>query len=112
MKEIDPDAVFHKINSAGHAWVGLNAKARLLEDCEKSELSQIIQENIKNGAKSMAAAESEARADQRTFDYICNKTNARQAADEAKVTYEAAKVWWEAQRTLAATLRQEIKMTN
>ena len=112
MKPIDPDEVFHRVNNAGHAWVGANAKAKLLEDCEKSELSQIIQEYIKNGAKSMAAAESEARADQRTIDYIIKKTLAREAADEAKVTYEAAKVWWEAQRTLAATLRQEIRMTS
>ena len=112
MKPIDPDEVFHRVNNAGNKWVGLNAKAKLLEDCEKSELSQLTQEYLRKGAKSMAAAESEARADQRTIDYICEKTNARKAADEAKVTYEAAKVWWEAQRTLAATLRQEIRMTS
>ena len=106
---IDPDEVFHKISNAGLEWVNLNAKAKLLEDCEKSELSQIIQEYVKKGSKSMASAESEARADQRTFDYICNKTNARRDSDEAKVKYEAAKTWFEAVRTKAATERQEMR---
>lgn len=111
MIDIDPDQVFHRINNAGHAWVELNAKAKLLEDCEKSELSQIIQDKLRTGASSHAEADSRARADQRTIDYIHRKTDARKAADEAKVTYEAAKTWWEACRTKAATLRQEMKMT-
>jgi hypothetical protein len=112
MIAIDPDEVFHRICNAGQEWVELNAKAKLLEDCEKSELSQVVQEYIEKGSKSMAAAESEARADQRTIDYICRKTNARKEADEAKVKYESAKTWWEAQRTVAATMRQEAKMTS
>ena len=109
---IDPDYVFHKINDAGQEWVCLNAKAKLLEDCEKSELSQIIQEKIAAGASSNAEAEHRARADQRYRDYIKNKVEARQLAEEARVKYEAAKTWWEAMRTQAATLRQEQRMTS
>ena len=110
--KIDPDVVFHKINSAGDEWVQLNAKAKLLEDCEKSELSQLIQEKLANGASSNAAAEHEARADGRFIDYIGKKIEARRLADEAQVKYKAANVWWEATRTQAATLRQEIRMTS
>ena len=110
--EIDPDKVFHRINNAGAEWVELNAKAKLLEDCEKSELSQIIQEKIAAGASSNIEAEHRARADERYRQYIVDKTEARKAADEARVKYEAAKTWWEAMRTQAATLRQEQRMTS
>lgn len=109
---IDPDEVFHRLCKMGDEWVAANAKARLLEDCEKSELSQIVQEKLEKGAKSNADAESRARADQRFIDYIHRKVEARRAADEARVKYDAAKVWWEAQRTVAATLRQEMRMTS
>jgi hypothetical protein len=110
MNKIDPDEVFHRVNNAGKEWVNLNAQAKLLEDCEKSELSQLVQEYLAKGASSNAEAEHKARADDRTKDYIKRKTEARRAADEAKVLYEAAKTWWEATRTLAATLRQESRM--
>lgn len=109
---IDPDEVFHKLLNAGNEWVAFNAKAKLLEDCEKSELSQIVQEKLKQGASSNAGAENEARADSRYREYIERKTEARKQADEARVKYEAAKTWWEAKRTVAATLRQEMRMTS
>jgi len=110
MKEIDPDEVFHRINNAGQEWVCANAKAKLLEDCEKSELSSLIQDKLKEGATSNVEAEHQARADARMRAYIAQKVEARQAADETKVKYEAAKTWWEAMRTQAATLRQTMKM--
>ncbi len=111
-KEINPDEVFHRVNNAGHEWVAKNAKAKLLEDCEKSELSQVVQHYLAKGANSHADALSKAQADEKTKDYIRKKTEARKEADEAKVTYEAAKIWWEAMRTQAATLRQESRMTS
>lgn len=110
--KIDPDAVFHKINSAGDEWVQLNAKAKLLEDCEKSELSELVLQYLENGAKSNAEAEAKARADQRFKDHLAKKNEARRLADEALIKYKAANVWWEATRTQAATLRQEIRMTS
>ena len=112
MKEIDPDEVFHRINNAGQDWVLANAKAKLLEDCEKSELSSLIQDKLKEGAKSNVEAEHQARADARMRAYISQKVEAKQEADQARVRYEAAKTWWEATRTQAATLRQEIRMTS
>ena len=110
--KLDPDEIFHRINNAGQDWVLLNAKAQLYEDSEKSELSSLIQEMIANGAGSNVEAEHRARADQRYKDLVREKVEARKEANEAKVKYEAAKVWWEAQRTVAATVRQEMKMTS
>jgi hypothetical protein len=112
MKEIDPDEVFHRINNAGQAWVEANAKARLYEDTEKSELSQITMDKIAAGASSMAQADAMARSDSKYRDFVKEKVRLKQEADEARVTYDAAKIWWEAQRTVAATLRQEGNMIN
>lgn len=110
--DIDPDEVFHRINNAGHDWVQKNAIATMLEESYKSELSTWALEYLAKGAKSQAEADSKARADDRAKDHIKQMVNAREAANEAKVTYEAAKTWWEATRTKAATMRQEMRMTS
>lgn len=112
MSEINPDEVFHRINNAGHEWVHKNAVATLLEESYKSELSTWALEYLSDGAKSQTEADSKARACDRAKTYIKQMCAAREAANEAKVTYEAAKTWWEATRTKAATMRQEMRMTS
>lgn len=111
MKTIDPEKVFHKVNAAGQEWVEAQAKAQLYEDSEKSELSTITMNKLKAGATSMAQAEAMARSDPDFKDYVKTKVLARKEANEAKVRYESAKIWWEAMRTQAATLRNELSMT-
>ena len=109
MINIDPQEVYNRINDVGQEWVKTNAVASLLEESFKCELNTVMQENLSQGSKSMADAESKARADQRIFDHIAEMVNARREANENKVKYDAAKIWFDALRTQASTMRQELK---
>lgn len=109
MININPKEIYEKLEKSGQKWVLCNAKAKLLEDSFKSELSYSAQEFLNNGAKSMADAESKARACPWMFNYIFVMTQARKEADQWKVRYENRKVWFDALRTQASTMRAELQ---
>jgi len=107
---IDPQDIHDKILSVGEAWSDANTLANIAEDAYKAELNSVVQERLRNGtAKSMADADSQARCDERVLEAIDRRTLRRGDAEKKKVQYDAAKIWFEAMRTHAATLRQEIK---
>ena len=108
MININPQEVYNRINDVGQEWVKANAAASMLEESFKSELNTVMQEKLQQGSKSMADAESKARADKRIFDHIGEMVNARKQANEHKVKYDAAKIWFDALRTQASTMRAEL----
>jgi len=105
---INPEEIYNRLDSVGQEWVAANAKAELLSEAQKSELSTLSLEYLEN-AKSMTEAETRARADQRYKNFIIGMVKAKEEANECKVRYEAAKAWFEALRSQHATLRQEMK---
>jgi len=105
---IDPEKIYNKLYLAGTEWSSAHAKACLLEECQKSEFSTIVCEFLES-CKSVAEAETRARADPRTKDYIKTMVEARRDANDYKVKYAAANTWFEALRSQASTLRQELK---
>ena len=106
---INPEEIYNRLESVGIEWSGANAKAELLHECQKSELSEISLGYLDNGCKSMAEAEARARATERYKVYVGEMVEAKREANDAKVRYAAAQAWFEGMRTQAATLRQEMK---
>ena len=107
---INPDKIFERLTTAGELWVHADAKARMLEEAQKSELNTLAIGFLDSGkCKSMTEAEARARADDFFKQYIHDMVTAREEANEHKVRYEAAKCWFEATRTQAANMRYETK---
>lgn len=108
---INPTEIFERLTTAGELWVHADAKARMLEEAQKSELNTLAIGFLEGGTcKSMAEAEARARADDFFKQYIQDMVTARESANEFKVRYEAAKCWFEAVRTQAANMRYESKV--
>lgn len=112
-QNIDPDKVFHKLFKAGEEWANADEKARKMEKVKDSMLSEYKIKYIKaeNGITN-ALAETKALADPEYKAFIEGMVIARGEANRARVKYEAAKDWFEALRTQASTLRQEMSMSN
>ena len=106
---IDPKEIYQRLESVGLEWSEAHAKAELYAESQKSELADIALEYLDNGSKSMAEAETRARADDRYKKFISDMVGHRKAANDAKVRYSAAQAWFEGLRTQAATLRQEMR---
>lgn len=110
MINIDPKEVYTRLETVGHRWASANAKAELLEESAKSELSSIAIGFLDKGSsKSMSEAETRARASAEYREHIRNMVSARKEANDAKVSYNAAQAWFEGLRTQAATLRSEMR---
>ena len=107
--DINPEQIYTRLESVGIEWSEANAKAELLHECQKSELSEITLGYLENGCKSMAEAESRARATERYKDYVRTMVAAKRLSNDAKVRYAAAQAWFEGMRSKAATDRQEMK---
>lgn len=101
---LDPAAISHQMEQLGHDWADRNAAAQLLEDTEKSVLAEITQD-YRPTAKSMAEAESLARANKRFRDHLASAVEARRLANRARVTFDAFRAEQELRRTNAATDR-------
>ena len=110
MLNIDPEEIHERILTVGEVWSDANTLANIAEDAYKHTLNLVVQEKLHNGsAKSMTDADSQARTDDRVLKAAQNRTIRRGDAEKKKVKYDAAKIWFEAMRTKAATLRQEMK---
>ena len=109
MININPKEVYDKMYNAGTQWNTAKQEAEFLEENKKSFRSRLICEHLDKGVKSMAEAEARALSDPEYVEYIKTMTLARRTADDYKVKYNAAGTWFEALRTQASTLRQEMK---
>lgn len=108
---IDPQVIYEKILKAGHDWATAKMQADIAEDAFKEELNEEIQRirNIPGEKISMAEAESRARIAESVKAAALRKNELRGVENKLKVSYMAAQLWFEAMRTKAATLRQEMK---
>lgn len=107
---IDPELIYRKLIQAGEEWSDKHEAAELLEKAKDSVLSEYtLKVYATQPSISSTKAKEEAQASQGYRDYIESMVKARGAANKAKVRYESAKSWFEALRTKAATMRQEMK---
>ena len=106
---LDPQEIYNRLVKAGEEWSRLNQIASLLEENKKTQLNQLKVEYLD---EKKSAAESEARAlgSAEMSGYNQRMTEARKEANNARVKYDAAKAWFEGMRSLASTMRQEMKM--
>lgn len=110
MMQIDPTEIYKRLLEAGMEWADADEAARLLEKSRESVLAEVIQEAVaKEPSISQAAAKEIALASKRYRDFVHEMCAAKGAANRARVKYDAAESWFEALRTKAATLRQELR---
>ena len=108
---LDPEEIYRRVTVVGLEWARKDTLAGLAENNYKQILNAVIQEKLANGtAKSFADADSKAKCDKRVVRAAKRKTISRGRANKAKAIYDGADKWFEARRTQAATLRQEMKM--
>lgn len=103
-RAMDPAEIAHVFEERGHEWSDRNAAAQLLEDMEKSILAEITQD-YRPKAKSMAEAESLARASKRFRDHVADAVEARRLANRARASFDAMRMEIELLRTRSATDR-------
>lgn len=107
---INPEVIYKRLDEVGQEWVKAQAKADLLDEYKKIELAQLTDNEMDKGAKSIAQAEMKARSTSIYRECVSRAVRAREEANAAKVKYASAQAWFEALRSQAATLRQEMKL--
>ena len=105
MRPIDPDRIRYELEQTGEAWADAHAAASLLEETQKSVLSELVADYQGSGVKAVAAAEHLARADRRYRQHVAEMVSARKAANKARVKMDSLKAWIELERTRASTDR-------
>ena len=107
--EIDANKIAQELSRRGMEWADTDAAFRALDDVTKSVLSEAIAALNQN--ESMAAKETAARRSQKYMDHLIALSDARRAANRAKVNYDTYKVYMELLRTNAATERAQMQLT-
>lgn len=107
---LDPKEIHDKILVTGQEWAKAETRADLAEDAYKHTLHCMIQDIRSQPGASIAMndAESRARASHRVKRAAQRRDLMKGKANQLKIQYDAAKIWFEAMRTKAATLRQEM----
>ena len=103
--KLDAEQIYAKLIESGDAWSDAEAAADLLERTRPSVLAKLKNET---GAKSDAASETLALADQGYIDFVTGMVQARKVANKAKVRYESAKTLSELRRSEESTRRAEL----
>lgn len=106
---INPEVIYKRLDEVGQQWVKAQAEADLLEENKKIELAILTHAELDSGVKSISQAEINAKCRQEYRTAIEQAAIAREKANAAKVKYASAQAWFEALRSQAATLRQELK---
>lgn len=101
-----PGNVYKEFVRTGTIWADAHCTASQLEDQLKSMLAQItIEAKEVGGVKSMAEAKEIALSASIYRTAIKNAIDARREANIAKITYEATRSLFDAQRTVEASER-------
>jgi hypothetical protein len=106
---IDLDEAEHELIMLGDDWADKHAAATLLEETQKTVLSQVTL-RYRPDTKSKTDADTQALADAEYVDHIHRMVKARKEANRARIRYEAAKTKIELARTNAANDRALAQM--
>ncbi len=106
LSRFEPNELYERIVQVGETWAEKDASAALLEESRKSVLAELAQQ----ASGGVAERERAALESQIYRDHIRAMVEARKQANIARVHYDAAKAWWEMNRTLESTRRAEMAM--
>ena len=106
--KIDPDRVHERLCRAGTAWAERAAMAELLEERKKTLLAELTLAHLAGISK--AAAEAHALASPDDATHLGRMVHVRQAANRARVAYDAARLWCELVRTREASRRAALQV--
>ena len=93
---------------AAKQWNDMDAAARLLENTKSAVLSQMMK---RQGDKPAAHAERDAKASEEWMDFVTKETEARTAANLAKVKLEYVKMKFHEWQSANADKRAEMRMS-
>jgi hypothetical protein len=100
---------YKNIMDSGEDWAEKEAAASLLEDTKKTILAQ-IKVNIGNECKSEAARETIALANKAYIDHVNEMNKAREAANKARVKWEASKTLASLRQTQESLKKAEMNL--
>ena len=106
---MNPNAIYQSFVERGSDWADKHGAAELLESSLKSLLAQLTLEAKSAEGCSMAEAKDIALSANTYRDSMKSAVEARTAANKARVTYDATKALFEAQRTTEASERAAMK---
>ena len=105
---LDPDRVHQRLCSAGAAWAERAAMAELLEERKKTLLAELTLAHLAGNSK--AAAEARALASPVYATHLGRMVRTRQAANHARVAYDAARLWCELACTREVSRRAALQV--
>ena len=101
---INAQKIYERLVNEGDDWADKHAAAELLEGTLKQVFSQCVLNHRKSGAP-VNECEHNANNDPDYLQARESAVEARREANRAKVRYNAANAWFEAQRTAEASHR-------
>jgi hypothetical protein len=104
---IDPEEIYNRLCKIGKEWCEKDHAAILLTETKKSVMSELMVECFKSGENG-AKAEAYAQANPIYKDHIKAMCDARRVANLARVNYDAARSWAEAERSAESSRRAGI----
>lgn len=107
LSQYDPDRLHQRLVDLGDAWADADAAASLLEETRSSLMAKLF---LQADGKSVAEREMKAKANQDMDSHIERMIEARRVATQARVAYDAAKVWVELARSLESSRRAEMTL--
>ena len=102
MTDFNPRDIYERLERLGTDWANKKAIAEIAEETRKTLLAQLA---YKSNESSVAAREQHALRHEDYLDHVNRMVEARREENIARVKYDAAKVWVECERTVAANER-------
>ena len=102
-----PDELYERFRMAGEEWARANADADRLEEQRKSVYGALY---LHADGKTVMERECTAYASEAYKAHVDRMVTARELANLAKAKLDAARVWFEAVRSLESTRRAEMQM--
>ena len=106
---MNPDELRNKLLEFGEHWAEADAAFRALEDTKQSVIAQSALAWLDMG-KPVSYADNQARASEMVLSHLDQLSEARRAANLAKVRYEVHRVYIDMLRTQQANLRAEMQL--
>lgn len=110
LSKIDPDTIYERLRTLGHAHSEAKAAFNRLSRLEKPYLAKLVLAALKVHGVSVAHAEKIALASDDYAQFINSMAEAERAKDESLVDYDTAKTWVELARSANANERERLRV--
>ena len=110
LSRIDPDSIYERLRTLGHAHSEAKAAFNRLSRLEKPYLAKLALAALKVHGVSVTHAEKIALASDEYAEFITSMAGAERAKDDALVDYDTAKTWVELARSANANERERLRV--